>query len=469
MNKERIREELQEIEVPMTDIFTAIDKGIKRGRQYSGSKPKRKMKICMSILSSVVIFFLAAGFVFAPLSYALSYIPLLGSIYDKVGLQIGYELLESDLVAQLDKTASSNGIYITITSAYFDGNVIGVTFRANGEKVSLDYDGNHAPEVGYGFHLFDGKEQSQWESTMTQLTKTKDGYVASIEFYDPDLYLTDDYTLPLTFNNITGVKGIWKFDVPVEKIPSEIIRSEAKSKQNDYSLKMKSIVKGKATTIFNYQTIFPLTGENDEIRISVSDNIGNRLAKFNPRVLQSKVGKKSVVKENQELFSSGISEDAKYLIIQPEIVKGDKDVVKTLNQLTPFYVESERFEYAIKVNKMEREGQTVILDYNIKNVEKGSIREDILQNFADFIMLIDSNRIQKDERGELDIEKMLKYKIRSDQARLINQNTLHYQSTFHVKDKQQFKIEDYSVVVPFGTLSANEEPIQMDPIRIELE
>ncbi|WP_153727864.1 DUF4179 domain-containing protein [Salinibacillus xinjiangensis] len=471
MNKERFHKEIDEIEVPKSEILNAIDNGLEKGRNEKKPKRKSKAKIFSIGASIAATSFLASGLLFAPISHALSSIPVLGSIYEKVGLQIGYELLESDLVTQLNQKATSNGVDITITSAYNDGKIIGVTFKAKGDKVSMDQVGDNGPETGYNFHLFDSDEQNQWSSTMTQLKETEDGYIASMEFYHPNANLSEKNTLPLTFTNITGVKGLWKFDVPVEHTPMKTIYSDAKTELDNqvYSLKMESVVKGKATTTLNYKTTVPLAGKKDNIRITVFDNEGNRLSKFNPDVLTTDVHGTKVVKDNQELFRSKISEDATYLTVHPEIVKRDNDVIHSMEQATPFVVESSRFDYSIKVNSIQQEGERLILDYNIQNINAKSMREDIIQNFADYITIIKSDNIKRDENGGLDLGKMLEYKIRSDQAKIQEDGELHYQSTFDIKDPKTFNYEDYSIVVPFGTISANEEPVKMKPIKVELE
>ncbi|QTN01008.1 DUF4179 domain-containing protein [Sediminibacillus dalangtanensis] len=472
MDKERYHKEISEIDVPQSEIFHAIDKGITRGRTEKKARRKSRIKLSSTIAAGAATFFLAAGFVFAPVSYALSTVPLLGSVYEKAGLQIGHELMESDLVTKLNKKATSNGIDITITSAYYDGNIIGVTFQAKGEKISLEnMGGDRGPEAGYAFHLFDGKEQNQWSSTMKELTETEDGYIASMEFYNAEADLPASYSLPLTFTSITGVKGKWNFDIPVEQIPPETIYTDAKSQleSKGYSLTMESVVKGEATTTLNYKTTFPSAGEKDEIRIHVIDNKGNRLSKFHPNLLTTKSDGSSVTKDYQELFSSKISEDASSLTIQPEIVKNDTMQVGTMDQQAPFTVESNRFNYAVKVTNMEQNGDQIIVDYTIQHTDTSKIRKDIIQNFADFIQLIKSDNVRRDEKGELDRQKMLEHEIRSDQATVLDENSLHFQSIYTIENPAEFDFKNYSLLVPFATLSANEKPIKMEPIKVDLK
>ncbi|QBP41013.1 DUF4179 domain-containing protein [Paenisporosarcina antarctica] len=458
MNKKQLDKELSEIEVP-NEVFDAIDKGIARGRMEK--KKINSKKIIGTISSVAAVSFLASGLIFAPMTNVLASVPLIGSIYEKFSLQIGHELLESNLITQLNQEATSNGVDITLTSAYYDGNVIGITFKAKGERVSLDSDGDKETESGYNFHLFDGVEQNQWSSAMTQLEETEDGYEAAIEFYNPNANLPKDYTLPFTLTSITGIKGNWKFDIPLEQIPLETINSDAESIFNgqDNSLKMESVVKGKATTLLNYKTTFPLVGEDDDIRITVFDNEGNRLSKNHADVLVTEQDGGLAIKEVRELFSSKINEEAKFLIVQPEIIRNEEDTFKSLNQKTPFMVESNRFDYKIRINSLKQNGNQLILDYNVQNVNTDAIRKDSIQNFANFIMLIKSEDIQR--------RKMLEYEIRSNQAEVMADGSLHYQSIFNIENLDKFDYRDYSLTVPFGILSAN-EPIKMNQIIVDL-
>jgi len=468
MNKEHFRKELSKVEFPKEDVFDVISKGIAQGRKEKITKQKVKLKRIGMLLSGAASTFLASGLIFAPITNVLASVPVIGSIYEKFSLQIGHELLESNLVTQLNQQATSNGVHITITSAYYDGNVIGITFKAEGKKISLDSIGDKGPETGYAFHLFDGDEQKQWSGSMTVLEETTDGYVGAMEFYSSDADLPTNFTLPLTFTSITGIKGVWKFDVPVEQIPLETIQSQAESilKEEDYSLKMESVVKGKATTLLKYKTTSPLVGKDDSIEITVFDNEGNRLSKNHADVLSTGSYNGIIEKDIRELFSSKINGNAKFLIIQPIINRYEKDTVKSMGQRTPFMVESSRFNYKIMVEKIEQNGEQLILDYSVLNVNTDTIKKDNLQNFADFIMVIKSENIHRDKNGELDMNKTINYTIRSNRAEVKEGGDLHFQSTFEIEDGVDY--QDYSLMVPFGTLSLKED-IKMEPIKVYLK
>ncbi|WP_070120053.1 DUF4179 domain-containing protein [Bacillus marinisedimentorum] len=469
MNKQHLKNEISEIEFPQSEVFDAINSGIKKGRKEKGSGRMPRIKMIGTVSSIAASAFLASGLIFAPITNVLASVPIIGSIYDKFSLQIGHELLESNLITQLNEEAKSNGINMTITSAYYDGNVIGITFKADSDSIALNKIGDKGPETeyGYSFHLFNGNEQEQWSSTMTQLEKSDDGYIAAMEFYNPDADLPENYTLPLTFTSITGVKGIWKFDIPVKQIPSETVTTEGKSIFKDYSIQVESVIKGKATTFLKYKTTLPLVGKNDDINITVFDNEGNRLSKNRADVLSAEQNNDVVVKDVRELFNSKIKENTKYLTIQPEIRRHEQEALSSLEKNTPFIVDSKRFDYKIRVNNIEQNGNQVILNYNVQNVETKDFRKDIIQNFADFIMIIKSDKIRESESGELDMKQMLEHRIRSNQAKETGDDNLHFRSVFTIENSVGFNIKDYSLMVPFGTLSSN-TPIEMEPIKIEL-
>lgn len=470
MNRAHFHKEISEIDFPKNEVFNAIERGIEKGRKETPQKRKSKLKVIGTISSVAASAFLASGLIFAPITNVLAAVPLIGSIYEKFSLQIGNELLESNLITQLNKEATSNGVNITITSAYYDGNVVGITFKTKGEKLSFDKQGDEGPESGYSFHLFDGNEQKQWSASMTQLKKTKDEYVAAIEFYNPNANLPKNYTLPITFSHIAGVNGIWKFDIPVKQIPSETINIQAKSNldnDKDYSLQMESVLKGKATTLLKYKTTFPLVGKNDEINLTVYDDEGNELSKNSADVLSTHESNGVIVKDIRELFISKLRDNNKYLTIEPKIYRYEPDTIISLDKSAPFVVDSNRFGYKIQVNNIEQNGNQIILDYHIQNVNTKVFRKDSIQDFADFITLIKSEDIQKDENGEPDINKMLDNMIRSNQAKKIKDGNLHFQSKFTIENTNEFTLKDYSLMVPFGNLSRREE-IKMEPIKIDL-
>ncbi len=459
MQKDHFYKEIDPMDVPEKEVYQAIRQGLVRGREeVKRSQSKWRLKIAGSLSVAVIIIFLLAGFVFAPISYALSHVPLLGMVYDKLGLQIGYQLLESDLVTELNQSASSNGIDMTITSAYYDENIVGLTFRAEGDRVKL---GGSEAETDYSYHIFDESDQSEWSATLTPLQETTDGYTGAIEWMPP-AESSAWSSIPLTFTDITGVKGEWHFDVPLTYYPSEELTIDSSYELAEgYRLDMEMIANGKVTSTFYYTSMVP--NEMDEVRLTVFDDKGERFMKALVEPLATEVEGESIRQETRELFRSAISEEAAYLEIHPVIVQDEVDTVVSLDQALPFTAESNRFDYGIMIKDIQQKENTLTMDYELEQAT--NVKRDFTDNFARFIQLIHQDHMVTGENGEIDKQETLGHTILSEETRLIEKNTLHYRSTFTLPDEAY---QDYLITIPFGTLQSNAEQQHLDPIRIEL-
>ena len=329
MNKEWFDKSSIEIEVPTDEVFLAIDKGIELGKKAKKvQKRKTMMKMTSIISTTAATLFLASGFIFSPITNVLANVPLIGSIYEQFNSQIGNELAAKNLVTEHDQKASSNGVDITITSAFYDGNFIGITFTADGKALSEKLDAENSPEAGYSYHLFDGNDQKQWGGTMEGLRKTDDGFIGAMTLEYPNKQLPEDLTLPLTFTYVGGVRGNWKFSVPVTQIPTETIMASEKSTSQDqaYSFVMESVTKAAATIILDYKISRP-TGDKDYFfNIQVYDNHGERVQLAN-------------VGLDRAILEYAVDDDAEYLMIYPEFLEDNKRI-----KLEPLKVD-------LKINK----------------------------------------------------------------------------------------------------------------------
>ncbi|MFI8684954.1 DUF4179 domain-containing protein [Rossellomorea sp. NPDC077527] len=432
-------------------------------------KAKRKtIKVSAAFTAAAASMVLASGFLFAPVNNALAKLPVLGVIYEKVGSSVGKELYTSDKVTEVNQAATSNGVDITITSTYYDGNVIGVTFKAKGDDLSIEHmDEGNRPVSGYRYHLFDGTEENQWGTGGSGLEKDGDEFIGSIEFYRDGQDLPEDFTLPLTFTHMADVNGTWSFDVPVKRIPSETILTSARTQSPDgeYELQITSITKGKATTTLEYT--YTVDSWKDTVELDVKDDLGNTLPKFHAEVLETKEIDGKIQKTVRELFPGKLSDKARSLKIEADMQQVDEDAITSLNTTRPFEMKSPRFGYGITVQNIQSEKGKMTVDFIIDDLQKGQFRDDILENFAEFVQLIPSKEIKHNDKNELDYNNMLEYMIRSAETKSVNQDTFHFQSTFELP--RGARLKDYSLIAPFENLSRNDKPIEMKPLKIELK
>lgn len=456
MNKEWFNEQLADIEVPKEEVFAAIHRGITLGKdEIKKTKKKFQPKKVAYIATIAASLLFVSGFVFQPVTAVLASVPIIGSIYENFHSDIGKKLESNGMVDKLNEKATDHGIDVTVTSAYYDGNHIGITFKADGKGISETLTSSTEPEAGYSLQLFDGVEQKQWAGSKEPLMKKGEAYIGAMTLDYPHKNLPTNFDLPLTFTYIGGKKGNWSFHVPVQQIQTEEITSNGKSSSQDgtYSLKMQSVIKGKATTIINYQTT--VFDKNDTLEMSVYDDRGKKLS-----VTQ--------INDERAIINSEIDNKAKFLMIYPEFSRYEDDTIQSIGVL-PHKIISKRFGYTLNIETVQKKDQRFIVDYTIKNINTSAVRKDILQNFVDQIKFIkskDTNGLTGQALYENLKEASILY---ANKAGVVDEEALHYQSTFHLDRVKVFNANEWSIMVPFGILSLNSPPIKLDPIKVQLK
>ncbi|RBP03009.1 DUF4179 domain-containing protein [Rossellomorea aquimaris] len=466
MDRKWFEEEMNSIDVPKEEVFEAISTGIQEGRKQKVRKKTAKISAAFTTAAASMV--LVSGFLFSPVNNALAKLPVLGGIYEKVGSDVGKELYFRDKVTEVNQAATSSGVDVTITSTYYDGNVIGVTFKAKGDDLSIEHmDEGNRPVSGYSYHLFDGKDQNQWGSGSSGLKKDGDEFIGSIEFYRDGKEPPENFTLPLTFTHMADVNGTWTFDVPVKRIPSEKIQTNVRTESADgeFELQVKSVTKGKATTTLEYT--YSVESRKDTLNLIVFDDLGNRLSKSSAETLNIKEIDGDYQKTVRELFTSKLSDKAQSLKVRADMERVDEDGIISLNDLPSFQVKSPRFGYQVTVQDIQNEKGKVTVDFTIDNIKEKQFKYDILENFAQFVQVIPSKDIKRNAKDELDYNEMLNHMVRSNKTKTVDKDTLRYQSTFTLP--QDANLEDYSLIVPFATLSSNDKPIEMKPFEINLK
>ncbi|MGG1631755.1 DUF4179 domain-containing protein [Rossellomorea sp. NRS-1567] len=466
MDRKWFEGEMDNIEVPKDEVLQAISTGIEKGRKQKVRK--KTVKVSAAFTTAAASMVLVSGFLFAPVNNALAKLPVLGGIYEKVGSQVGKELYLSDKVTEVNQAATTNDVDVTITSTYYDGNIIGVTFKAKGDNLSIEHmDEGNRPVSGYSYHLFDGKDQKQWGSGSSGLKKDGDEFIGSIEFYRDGKELPENFTLPLTFTHMADVNGTWSFDVPVKRIPFETIQTAARTETPDgeFELQMISVTNGKATTTLEYT--YTVESRKDTVDLIVFDNLGNRLSKSSEEVLHIKEIDGKIQKTVRELFTSKLNDKAHSLKVQADMERMDEDALHSLKTSIPFQVKSPRFGYQVMVKDIQKVKGEVTVDFTIDNIKEEQFRFDILENFAQFVQVIPSEDIKRSAKDELDYNEMLEHMIRSAHTKTVDRDGLRFRSTFTLP--KDASLEDYSLIVPFATLSSNDKPIEMKPFEIKLK
>lgn len=266
------------IEVPKTDVVHAIKSGIRKGKNVKRSRQRTQLtKKFAMIGSTAAASILAAGLVFAPIGNVLAQVPYVGEYYQLLHMPVGVEMASEQLVTEINESVTANGVTMTVTSAFYDGHFLGMTFKATGDNLTEYMATDEGPEAGYSYDLFKhGDDTDEMGATMSSLTKEGNAYVGAVIFQNSDL--KDLKNLAITFTWMAGVTGEWKFDVPVESTPSTqvTLNQLATSVNDDYTVEFSDVVVNKVSVIVNYsiQKQAGIEGEELFFRTKVKNEDG---------------------------------------------------------------------------------------------------------------------------------------------------------------------------------------------------
>lgn len=307
-----------EIEVPKAEIEHAIKQGIKKGKKAEILRKNKiiskRISICGSVATAAL---LASGLFIAPIGNVLAQVPFIGDYYQKFQLSVGEEIASEQLLTEIDESVTNNGVTMTITSAFYDGHFLGITFKATGESLLDKIGGDKVPETGYTYDLFQQNDDTDgFGGTNARLVKEGDAYVGAIIFNN-DREMNNISTLPITFTYIAGVFGEWTFNVPIEMLPSKTLslQQTSTSKGQDYIVQFTDAIINKTSLVVNFeiQKQVGLKGERFLFRTKVKARNGYASLKSEDK--------------NSIVLEKGI--DTEMIILEPYFKIGKKEIVLT--------------------------------------------------------------------------------------------------------------------------------------------
>ncbi|WP_181351316.1 DUF4179 domain-containing protein [Thalassobacillus sp. CUG 92003] len=341
MREKLFNEKYKDIEVPEEEVNEAIRKGIHKANDtYQDPKKffSRTRKLIMSTAAAVTL--MCSSFIVPSVSHVMADVPVVGPLYTNFNDLVGRNLASQHLITELNETATSGDINVTITSAYYDGAVMGVTFNVTG-GVKEQKNG----QVSGFYEIYDGDDTISDSKEIVHLNQTDSGYTGQIQLYNPNEELPDDTRFPLKFLRIGENEGVWKFDVPVRQLPHEVLNVEKESvdKKENISVHFDSIIAGRASTALNNTASFPATGENNQVRLEAYDDQGNEV---NISIDGIDLGKRKendrVIIKGRSIIPNKLKGDTDYIKIHPKVALTGKDPNKPL-ELPPLKISMDSF------------------------------------------------------------------------------------------------------------------------------
>ncbi|MGG4167012.1 DUF4179 domain-containing protein [Rossellomorea vietnamensis] len=453
MEKNSFQEAYEKIEVPQEDVLKSIQIGMNRSDSES-HKTKKKTAVWSSVAAATL--FISSSFLSPSLSHVMADVPILGKVYETFNDSVGRSLQSQELITELNQTASSKGIDVSITNAYYDGAVVGVTFKAKG-KLNTEEKGGKV--TGF-YEIFDGDEGISDSKELVHMEPTDDGYIGHIQLSYPKSELPSEATFPLEFKTIGGQEGSWRFDVPIKQLPYETVTLDQESSNaiSDVNVHFDSIILGKASTAINYTATFPVQGKHDQVRLEAFDDKGEKMnISIDGIDLETTKNDDQIIVKGRSIIPQSVKGKTKYLEIHPNVAINEQDQFVSLNASTPVEVKAARQNLAVTIEDITVDDQTLAVDFQWNN---GDAMNKDFSFFKDFAQ---NNLILVKETEKEKYEEPIKHSVKT-----IQKDELRFRSTFDISHLDDFSLNTYVLRAELGQLSSN-IPVELDDVKIELE
>ncbi|WP_241494470.1 DUF4179 domain-containing protein [Bacillus coahuilensis] len=439
--------------IPKDDVLAAIMAGKNRASHTEAKNKKGSKKMIWSSVAAATLF-ISSSFISPSISQVMAEVPLLGNVYTVFNDAVGRSLQSQDLITELNQTSSYKGVDVSITNAYYDGAVVGVTFSIKGD-VKTEEDGR----VQGFYEIFDGEGGISDSKELVYMEQSENGYIGHIQLSYPKSALPSETTFPLEFKRIGGKEGSWQFDVPVNQLPYETVLVDKGINKEDakVNIHFDSIIHGKASTAINYTATFPIEGRQDQVRLEVYDEQGNEIHISSDGIdLETIEENNRMIVKGRSIIPKSIKEETSYIEVIPKVALSESDYFIRLDEATPVEVNSERQDLAVEIERISVKENSVTFNFQINNGNDKDEHFSLYENFA-------RNDVTLVKDSEKDIyKKPIKHSIE-----VIDKNELKFASTFDIRDINDFSKDNYIIRVNMGSLSAN-IPVELEKVRIDL-
>ncbi|MBT2680274.1 DUF4179 domain-containing protein [Bacillus sp. ISL-35] len=318
MEKKTFLESVGQIEVPEEDVISAIQAGVRKGKKM---RPQRQPLFkAAAVSAAAAALFILSGFMFPSMASVMAEIPLLAKLYEHD--KVAENLASQQLITELNEQASYDGIDVTVTDAYYDGAMIGVTFDIEGEiKGEKD-------EIYAFYEIFDRDPNIEETMELVKLVPDGAGYKGHIQLSYPRAELPTGSTLPFNIIGIGEIKdswkdeqGKWNFDVPILQLPFEASKLGQSTELGQHKITLEKLITGKSSTAIEYTLNYPEGGKR--VMLDLFDGKGKQIIGGTSDAKLEGKTENGLVTEKRRITIPMVL-DSDFIEVQPAIDSGEK-------------------------------------------------------------------------------------------------------------------------------------------------
>ncbi|WP_053364962.1 DUF4179 domain-containing protein [Bacillus sp. FJAT-27245] len=465
MDNKEFKTAIEQIPVPKEKVYSAISKGIEKGG-FREKARKKKVLAGVAAAAALIGITIASGFVNPTMNRVLANTPFIGGIFQEFNDPTGEELANQNAVTQLNQSITRNGVTVKLTSAYFDGSVVSITGFVDEE---VEKGGNEKGEVSFdmNFEHYKGDHDPWLRGKSGNIKKVEKGYNFQWKMNYPYKTIQENYTLPITIRNINGIKGEWKFDIPIqqEKVRTLVMNHEQEYPEDEVKIRIKEISTAKASSVLTYETVQKYKG--DYIYLKAVDNKG-KVYRLGDETTLEKSKQEDGYHSTERREMGKLNSDVTSLTFYPTLSPKDPKVQQLLDKKT-FTMKSTRFNVGLQVNDVTQKDGKLVIDYQLTGLPKDLSKrrlEIITHNLEYIIWLVD-----KDYLTEIDPDNAWPPKnhgIPFNEVKMIDKATAHFQSTFDLNGEERiedFKLENTMLLFDFTGFGSTKD---LQPFTVEL-
>ncbi|WP_047150326.1 DUF4179 domain-containing protein [Aneurinibacillus tyrosinisolvens] len=179
-------------------------------------KQRRKLPYIAGAAAVTALCIFGSGFISPAMAQVLREVPLIGSVFEKVGDPILQDMSKQGLISQPQKTATDKGIEMRITDVFYDGSRLALGYKLKTENNQpLNKVENQSMPLQWSLSVPE-TDNVQWIGDVTEKAGKDGEYSGKIDFnFDIEKRFRENFTLQLAVEAIHGVKGSWKFSIPI--------------------------------------------------------------------------------------------------------------------------------------------------------------------------------------------------------------------------------------------------------------
>ncbi|WP_273126952.1 DUF4179 domain-containing protein [Bacillus weihaiensis] len=457
MEKTSFQKVYEEIEVPEDDVLKAIVSGKNRaGDVTKASKRTGLRKLVWSSVAAATIL-ISSSFISPSISHVMAKVPWLGDVYTAFNDTVGRSLHTQDLITELNQFSTYKNIDVSITNAYYDGAIIGVTFTVKG-SVTTEEDGR----VEGFYEIFDGKGGISDSKELIYMEPTEDGYIGHIQLSYPKSELPKEASFPLEFKRIGKVEGSWRFDVPINQLPFEtlLVDKATRKEEAGVSVHFDTIIQGKGSTAINYTATFPQEGKNDQVRLKAYDDQGKEITISKDGIdLETVKEDNKIIVKGRSIIPASLAGETSYIEVVPEVALSEPDHIVSVDEATPIELHAKRQDLQVKIEKMTVQESSLTIDFQLND---GNAMGKPISFFEDFARN-DITLVKESEKNLYQDQKSIKHTVKT-----ISKDDLRFTRTFDMTHLKNFTSTDYVIRVNMEAMSIN-IPVKLEKIKIDMK